>query len=240
MVYAFVKTPIYEIQSNMSIGYINNNSNSNSDSNSKIYILDPNFVKIYIKNNYDFSQTKQQFPKVDVEIVKKTKNILNLKVDYFSNESSLKYLNKIISDIKLQEDKKIKFFIDSTKNQITILKNTKNNFVNQINNLQAKLKTTTNPQIYAIILKSIQDYQKQILDIDIKINQSKNIISPVNINKIKLIGEVKTEDTPIKPKKKLIVIVSFITGLILAIFLVFFREFLKDLKDSEDENQNKE
>ena len=43
----------------------------------------------------------------------------------------------------------------------------------------------------------------------------------------KAIGKIKINDTPINlPKKKLIVTVAFVTGLILSIFLVFFLEFI--------------
>ena len=48
----------------------------------------------------------------------------------------------------------------------------------------------------------------------------------------KQVGEITISDTPINtPKKKLIVIVAFITGFILSIFLVFFLAFVKGLKE---------
>lgn len=49
----------------------------------------------------------------------------------------------------------------------------------------------------------------------------------------KQIGEIDINDSPINtPKKKLIVVVAFVTGLILAIFLVFFLQFMRDESDS--------
>lgn len=45
----------------------------------------------------------------------------------------------------------------------------------------------------------------------------------------KQIGEVKIANAPINtPKRKLIVAVAFVTGLILSLFLVFFMEFIKE------------
>ena len=50
----------------------------------------------------------------------------------------------------------------------------------------------------------------------------------------KQIGDIKINNTPInKVKKKLIVIVAFVTGLILSIFLVFFLEFIKGFKEED-------
>lgn len=55
----------------------------------------------------------------------------------------------------------------------------------------------------------------------------------------KEIGTLVINKTPInKPKKKLIVSVAFVTGVILSIFLVFFVEFVRGLKN-EDETVQK-
>ncbi len=48
------------------------------------------------------------------------------------------------------------------------------------------------------------------------------------------IAPVSIGDVPIKPKKKLIVIVAFITGLMFSIFLAFFLEFIKGIKKDNE------
>jgi len=56
----------------------------------------------------------------------------------------------------------------------------------------------------------------------------------------KKIGEVTISNQPInKPKKKLIVAVSFVTGFILSIFLVFFIDFIKSISKSHDRDNLK-
>ena len=60
-------------------------------------------------------------------------------------------------------------------------------------------------------------------------------MKPYNYKNTAIIGNIMTNDYPIKPKKKLIVIVAFITGFILSIFLVFFLEFLKGFKKEDFE-----
>jgi uncharacterized protein involved in exopolysaccharide biosynthesis len=47
------------------------------------------------------------------------------------------------------------------------------------------------------------------------------------------VGAILTNDYPAKPKKKLIIIVAFITGLILSVFLVFVIEFFRGFKENE-------
>ena len=63
----------------------------------------------------------------------------------------------------------------------------------------------------------------------------KSLLLPHNYKNSEVIGEILTNDYPIKPKKKLIVIVAFVTGLILSIFLVFFLEFINGNKEDKRE-----
>ena len=67
-----------------------------------------------------------------------------------------------------------------------------------------------------------------------KINDLELQISPHNIQNTKLMGDIITNEYPVKPKKKLIIAVSFVTGFILSIFLVFFMEFIRSFKDKND------
>lgn len=56
-----------------------------------------------------------------------------------------------------------------------------------------------------------------------------------NVIMTKQIGDIEIDQNPInKPKKLLIVVISFITGFILSIFLVFFMEFINNFKKEEN------
>ena len=56
---------------------------------------------------------------------------------------------------------------------------------------------------------------------------------PHNYKNSAVVGKVMLNDYPIKPKKKLIVVVAFVTGFILSIFLVFFMEFIRGFREEE-------
>jgi capsular exopolysaccharide synthesis family protein len=61
------------------------------------------------------------------------------------------------------------------------------------------------------------------------------ILKASTVSKSVVLDKAFLPEKPIKPKKKLIVIVAFITGLILGIFLAFFRAFMDDrIKNEED------
>ncbi|GAX86848.1 conserved hypothetical protein [Lebetimonas natsushimae] len=222
--YAFLKTPVYETKAYFQIGYFNNVNriSINKTYIDKTYIIDPQALKVYIQNN---------FPNVNANFIKNTKNILNLKIETFSNKEGLNYLNKILSFIHKKEDKKLNVYIKNIKSKINILKDYSKTLQNQIKNLKQQLKTTKDPDIYKSILDNIAKYQKETVTTKLKIADLENQISPVNITKTHIIGKIIQHNHPVKPKKKLIITVAFITGFILSIFLVFFIEFVKNFKE---------
>lgn len=93
----------------------------------------------------------------------------------------------------------------------------------QINRYKKELSKTNNLELKSELAKLISSLIKQ----KVYINTSKYY-------KVKVIANPYIPDLKdkAKPKRGLIVIVAMITSLILAIFLIFFREFLSNSKDS--------
>ncbi len=78
---------------------------------------------------------------------------------------------------------------------------------------------------------------KQLLEVTIpklktQITEANASIHEPYIVPTKIVGKIYTHDKPVKPKKKLIIIVALITGLMMGIFLAFFREFLSQNKEN--------
>ena len=152
------------------------------------------------------SQNKIEDLKSEIEVLK-YQTIPNLK------REKMNISNVNIKDLELQ--------INNIK-KITIV-----NLERQKNNLlEDKLRQLT----YTLNISLPRKKMKLEEEIEQLIyNKSKQ-----NIQNSQVIGEYIIKDYPFKPKKKLIVIVAFITGLILSIFLVFFLEFIKGTR-KEDE-----
>lgn len=56
-----------------------------------------------------------------------------------------------------------------------------------------------------------------------------------NVIMTKQIGNIQIDNNPINmPKKKLIVVVSFVSGFILSIFIVFFMQFINSIRKEEN------
>ena len=49
----------------------------------------------------------------------------------------------------------------------------------------------------------------------------------------KLIGEINAEDKPAKPRKLLIIIMAFVSGIILSLLIVLFLDFLREFRKKQ-------
>lgn len=140
-----------------------------------------------------------------VENLKLEKEILRLETI-----PNLKREKKNINDIKIRD---LKLQIENI-NSVTIV------------NLKREKQNIENDIIRKLKYKLFNDLPNKISKINEDIEKHKFKISENNIQNSKVIGSYIVQDYPIKPKKKLIVVVSFVTGFILSIFIVFFLNFI--------------
>ena len=144
-------------------------------------------------------------------------------------ESQLSSINKSLQKTKerdaslsaldLMEKRNVEDNIEETKLKIVNLESQKED----INMAQL-------PKIY-------RD-KEELLNVNLaKLEEERNLIlldlQPHNYQNSAVVGQIITSDYPVKPKKKLIVAVAFMTGLILSVFLVFFMEFVKGMREKE-------
>jgi capsular polysaccharide biosynthesis protein len=124
------------------------------------------------------------------------------------------YQNLILNAQEKLEDYKLK--IENIRNlEIVDLNRKKENIsTDKLKDLNYKLNISLNEKIKDLEFK-IKTLQFQ------KENSIKNT---------SLIGDYIISKNPIKPKKSLIIIVAFVTGFILSIFLVFLMQFIKGLR----------
>ena len=111
------------------------------------------------------------------------------------------------------------------------------NYQNLILNLQNQIENL-NKEKQNIISEKIPSLKRN-LEFDIK-NKLENLNDKIELEKLKLanniaknseiVGDLQIKDNPVKPKKSLIVVVAFVTGFIMSIFLVFFMQFISNMR----------
>ena len=203
IIWAFLKTPVYEAKAFVEVGSIDNSAIENP----------ANLVKrlqiVYLDN----VQKKQITSVTKVAKVQKAVNLIEINTQSTSNEKAVNKLNEIIDEIKTAHKAKMDNYIG---------------FINEkINNLKAQRVSLEDEY------NKFEDGLTIKYNLATKINELSLKISSNNIKQTQIVGKIIINDYPIKPKKKLIVVVAFITGFILSIFLVFFLEFIG--KSNEDE-----
>ena len=168
-------------------------------------------------------------------------------------EFEIKNIDRKITNI---ETKETKLLDDKIALQEESLKEYKKQILEIDKNIQKIEKV--NPTLAALKLMKRRDLSDFILKLNLQLINLKNkrddlitnvvwnlqekrnilasMLLPYNYKNSQIVGGILTNDYPIKPKKKLIDVVAFITGLILSIFFVFFLEFLKSFKEENKED----
>ena len=135
------------------------------------------------------------------------------------NEETIPNLKRTEKEINEIEIKKLEQKITNLNLNIVNLQKQKQNIVNDdIRRLKYKLDIE--------IPNKIKHLNKEIERLKFKNTQQ-------NIQNSKVVGDYIIKNHPVKPKKALIIIISFITGFILSIFLVFFLEFIRGFKEED-------
>lgn len=230
------------------------------------YILRTNMIiknieeKIAYVNDVEKVNTQKDIEKIKTQDISKIENQINLlkTVDLKIIENKLKF-NK--EKLKEYEDNLSKISkrksSDNTQNmlmamQILNIQNLILNIQNTIENLKREKE-----KILDITIKNLEIEKENLINDDIrKLNIHLNIDITNKINDLKdklqleklkltndsvknseIVGSILTDENPVKPKKKLIIAVAFVTGFILSIFLVFFMEFVNSIKKEEEDNK---
>lgn len=165
--------------------------------------------KIQISNiDNSVKNLQEQIVNIDRKIELYEKNVINLEEQMKFVLESLKNINSLdpsIAALKLMEKRDISNDIISNKSQLF--------------DLMIKKESISNLEINKLIER------KKILE---------SLTLDYNIKNSDIVGKIQINDYPVKPKKTLVVVVSFVTGFILSIFIIFFMQFIQGLKKEEN------
>lgn len=164
--------------------------------------------KIQISNvDNSIKNLQEQILNIDRKIELYENNVINLEEQMKFVLESLKNINSLdpsIAALKLMEKRDISNDIISNKSQLF--------------DLMIKKESISNLEINRLIER------KKVLE---------SLTLDYNIKNSDIVGKIQINDYPVKPKKALVVVVSFVTGFILSIFIIFFMQFIQGLKKEE-------
>jgi capsular polysaccharide biosynthesis protein len=242
VVYAFVLAkPVYAVKSVIEIGELNGKPIDNVNTIQQ---------KLLYEYKVNATGIKRTFPLVkSISIPKKSRNLLSITIYGDNNTEAVKYIQTITNEIEKQYTAKTNAYLN---NQKKLIKLTQQDIKDDTLNLKEMQKETNLFSKKIISLKradaalagiyvlqigqqqtEIQDLKKNISRLKTKEQQLELSITPYMVKSTHIVGDIETLEKPVKPKKKLIVVVAFITGLILSVFLAFFLEFIGNTKEEK-------
>ena len=186
-----------------------------------------------IKKVLDF--VKNEHSKI-LDDVKKQKDLELTNIDLQISDVKSKTVSLI--DKKLENNNNL---LEDLKKQLKLVDDNLKK-IDNLNPSLAALKLMENKDISSSINSlTIQTFELESKKDELltttlyKLEENKKIIEllllPHNYKNTEIVGDIMINDFPVKPKKSLIVAVAFVTGFILSIFLVFFREFIRGFKE---------
>ena len=178
-------------------------------------------IKVLEMKRKLYEQKLKQYTKEIKNIYKNNKNSKETAILAISSIQMVNYQNLILNAQNKIEDYKVELAKINSE-IIPDLKRKKENILKDaLRKLEYKSKVTL---------------PNKITQLEEKVKQQTYLTSSSNVQNSVVVGDYIIKEYPIKPKKKLIVVVAFVTGLILSIFLVFFLEFLKGFKKEDFED----
>lgn len=274
-IYAYFKTPIYEVKSIIEIGFIV--KETTKDVNDKQLVEEPSILEqklnvVFKVDDKDINNDPKKGIVSSISQIKTVKNFIEIKIEAISNEIAIAKSKEILDyaqklyKLKIEQYKTLaNTDISNIEKEIGFLKNekikmltektevSKANLEKYNKEINSLYKSNTNDKTSSMIVSvQLVNYQnlienaqnvlkassleiEQILKDTIpKLEQKKEIaefkISEQNITNSRLVGEYITSEYPAKPKKVLVIAISFIVGFILSIFTIFFMQFINSVR----------
>ena len=242
LAYVFIAKPVYQVKTMIEVGQIDAKPIDNV-----------NDIKEKLSYEYQLNAKGKEIelPRVaSISVPKGSNNILSMDIHGNSNDDAVKYIQTVIQKIETDYKEKTDAYTNSQKQLIKLIKSDIKDNTESLKKMEEALQTynqkiitleSEDAALAGIYALQISQNQLQIQEIKVYISNLKNkeqalklSMTPLKIKPTHQAGEIETLEKPIKPKKTLIVVVSFITGLMLSIFLAFFLEFVSGVKKEED------
>ena len=242
LAYVFITKPVYQVKTMIEVGQIDAKPIDNV-----------NDIKEKLSYEYQLNVKGKEIelPRVaSISVPKGSNKILSMDIHGYSNDDAVKYIQTVIQKIETDYKEKTDAYTYSQKQLIKLIQSDIKDNTESLKKMEEALETynqkiitleSEDAALAGIYTLQIGQKQTELQDLKKYISKLKNkeqelnlSITPLMMKPTRTVWELETLDKPIKPKKALIIIVAFITGLMLSIFLAFFLEFVSGVKKEED------
>ncbi len=232
--YLMVTKPIYESRAIISVGFIPQNPVFNESENAfeTKFVEKPETLMRQIKEKHN----------VNVETQKTEEGLLILTAQGFSPEEPKIKLLSAIEETLLRINALFDTAARDFDNYTDFLYSQKSELEKQILEYKEKIDSASakNPSLSAMLVLEKGRALEQKVSIEKQIIMMRFALSPVNTQPSKVLKEPTISEEPVKPKKKLVLALSFVLGIFMGVFAAFFAEFLANVKKMRRERVNQQ
>jgi hypothetical protein len=237
-IYVFIKMPLYEAKAVLEIG-----SSGNTLLEDPLTLVKRIEIKYIVNSDMNTTAELQK-----VAVVKGTKNLVELTALAPSNSQAERYVMQIIEDVKQRHYELLQSSLTQLKTKIANLEAQRTELIEEKQALTTYIVKKNenidkigkeNLSLAAIYTIEINNKASELLDIKNKIyalnSQLSDLyfaISENNIKPTKIVDAIMTDDFPVKPKKKLIIVVALVSGFIASLFMVLLISFIRNQKNA--------
>ena len=242
LIYAlFIAKPVYQAEAMVQLGKINGGPAEPPES-----LME----KLSFKYKLDVPTYQKELPYFStIKMIPKRRDLLLLKTLGRSSEDAVKLLQGEIDRLIERENKDVekakKAFevsIENARQQVRTINSEINELRESIAAYEQKIRKLTKDDV-ALLGSYFLELRKIRYDIEKKEQWNSMESDYIRHTKLKLIDttppklvdKIETSDKPIRPRKLLLSVIGFISGLLLSLLLVLFLDFLQESRrDKQD------
>ena len=239
----FIATPIYEAQAMIQVGKINGNY---------VEPIKSTREKLAFTHQLDTRGHSKKLPVVSSAVVVAGQtDLILIKTIGHSNEDAERLLRSKVDTLIKQQTKDVKkakkaykATVKTTEFQLKSAKSKIKKFRRNIDDYNQKVLQLTKDDVSLLgtyflevwkLRASIEKQENWIGSVSHQLGRARLML--IDTKPPQLVGEIMTSDKPAKPRKALIVTVGFVSGLLFSLLILFFLDFLLEVREKRAERE---
>jgi len=154
------------------------------------------------------------------------KRMSELKKKYGRNHPQMVALNSELADIRKRKSIEIRSIINSLKNEYNLAAAKEKSLKSALARQKTETLSLNKKAVQYGVLKRQAESSRQMYDLLMQRFKETSLTEEMKIGNIRIIDHAEKPTKPVKPRKKLNILLAMVIGLFTGIFLAFFLEYL--------------
>ena len=163
------------------------------------------------------------------------KRMSELKKKYGRNHPQMVALNSELTDLKKRKLIEIRSIINSLRNEYNLAAAKEKSLKAALARQKVETLSLNKKAVQYGVLKRQAESSRQMYDLLIRRFKETSLTEEMKIGNIRIIDQAETPTKPVKPRKKMNILLAMVIGLTAGVFLAFFLEYLDNTIKAPDD-----